>query len=315
MNTSPHPKELPTNRVVYRPRRSRRTVSSSPSKQTASKPGPSHLTSNPPSQNKPHQLRSTKAKRTSDQSHPHVFASPHLSPPQSHPMETPQSSQSTAWPTNPPFQVSPQPMALQQLFASMFNRPPQPSQQPNSPDMYASGQFSNLAQITPLLHPVLQQFFAQQSATNQQPLNSQPTGLSDQVRLGDTGQQLSGVDALPSSVQESSNRPTPEDVDPDLTSDNASATSEEAEVELSISRRSRTRKRMMSDSPSDPEIQTAVRSNPPRPKETTPKTKSGIFADGKGRSRTFYVMIDIKNRKDLLRIIRVSRNYTILDLF
>lgn len=312
MNTSPCPKDLPTNRVVYRPRRSRRTVSSSQSKQTASKPGPSHLTANPPSQNKLHQLHSTKAKRISDQSHPHVFASPHLSPPQSRPMETPQSSQSTAWPTDSSFQASP--MALQQFFASVFNRA-QPSQQPISPDMYASGQFSNLAQITPLLHPVLQQFFAQQSATNLQPLNSQPTGLSDQSRLGDTGQQLSGVDALSSNVQESSNRPTPEDVDPDLASDSASATSEEAEVELTIARRCRTRKRMMSDSPSDPEIQTAVRSNPPRPKETAPKTKTGIFADGKGRSRTFYVMIDLKNRKDLLRIIRVSRNYTILDFF
>jgi hypothetical protein len=94
-------------------------------------------------------------------------------------------------------------------------------------------------------------------------------------------------------------------VETDLVSDAVSVRSEEGEVELSISHRRGAKERATSDSSSEHEIQTAVRSNPPRLNNNIPEKKSGIFVDGQGNSLHFYIMVDLKNRKDLVKIVRV----------
>ena len=198
----------------------------------------------------------------------------------------------------------------QALFATMFGNLIQPTQQPLNPDIFTSlGQYSNLPQISSLLAPPLHQLYTQRLAVNSLPLQSRPRELAEQPGLGRTGPQLPGFGVPSGSTQQSSTRPTPEDVDTDVVSDAASIRSE-GEVELSISRGRRGKGRTISDSSSDHEVQTAVRSNPPRSKENILRKLTGIFADERGMPQKFYVMVDIKNRKDLLKIIRVWSVFT-----
>ncbi|KAF8530962.1 hypothetical protein JB92DRAFT_2854436 [Gautieria morchelliformis] len=200
-------------------------------------------------------------------------------------------------------QTSPSQTALQQqqaLVATMFNSLIQVSQQPPNPDLFSSlGQFTNFPQITPLLASSLQQYFTQQLPATAHALHAQHPEVAGHVDAS-------------SSTQESSTRPTPEDVDTDVVSDAASVRSEEGEVELSVSHRRAAKERATNGSSSDHEIQTAIRSNPPRSNNNKPRKKSGIFVDGQGNPLRFYIMVDLKNRKDLVKIVR-THNGTIVS--
>lgn len=193
----------------------------------------------------------------------------------------------------------------QALLATMIGNMIQPSQQHFNPDVFSSlAQYSTFPQISTLLTPSLQQFLTAASPLASQ---SRPTEPTEQLGLGNLSSQPPGFGVPSGSTQESSTRPTPEDVDTDLVSDAASLRSEEREVELTISGKRSARKRANRDPFYDYDVQTAIRSKPPRSKERVPEKKlTGIFVDEqRGIPRRFYVMVDIKNRKNLLKIIRV----------
>lgn len=169
------------------------------------------------------------------------------------------------------------------------------------------GQYPNFAQFPQLLAPPLQQLIAKQLAVTSSAQSPQPQ-IAGQSILGGTGQQLVDLNIPGTSRQPSAARPTPVDVDTDPVSDDASIRSEEREVELSISRGRGAKKRKSSDVSSDRGIQTAIRSTALHSKEKIPK-KTGIFVNKNGDSKTFYVMVDLKNRQDLLKIIRVGWHF------
>jgi hypothetical protein len=100
--------------------------------------------------------------------------------------------------------------------------------------------------------------------------------------------------------QATSSRPTPEDAE--LASE-GHGTQSEGEVEITVLDKKRKRKarRQTSSSFDDEPVQMAIRSNPP--------VRSGIFTDDKASPSKFFVTLDLKNRKELLQIIRVRFYY------
>lgn len=57
------------------------------------------------------------------------------------------------------------------------------------------------------------------------------------------------------------------------------------------------------------EIERAIRSKPPRSKEANFTNDRGIFVDDWGMPKKFYIMVDLKNRKDFLKIVKVRSKF------
>ncbi|KAF8577876.1 hypothetical protein K439DRAFT_1664032 [Ramaria rubella] len=187
------------------------------------------------------------------------------------------------------------------LLPTMYNPLLQPSQQQLSPEVLATlGQFSA---FTPFPTNPYSGFLNPQSL--QQLKEAVQYYELQQAAFGAPSNQPTQTSApLDQIIQAPSARLTPEDA-VDLISEDASVRSEEAQVELVISDRRRKGKRRALNAPSsDSDVQTAVRSNPPGPKLDVSNGKKGIFTDGQGFPKNIYAMVDLKNRKDLLKIVR-----------
>jgi hypothetical protein len=193
----------------------------------------------------------------------------------------------------------------------MFNnlmQPPQPPQQhPQQP--LTSNYFSpvgqptlqNFSQLQGLSAPGFPQFNqAQVQLLAQQLLLNPQLREALQQPVGSPGQQQASND------QAASARPTPDDVDIGMASDSASIQSDEDKVEqLTTPKKNKGKGRARSNSYDRSEIQRAIRSKPPRSKEPTFTSDQGIFVDDWGIPKKFYIMVDLKNRKDLLKIVKV----------
>ncbi|KAF8525157.1 hypothetical protein BU17DRAFT_84081 [Hysterangium stoloniferum] len=232
-----------------------------------------------------------------------------------------QAGMSTSSPISP-VEVSSSPFSTQQMQAvlqqqaSIINYLSGLFQQSSQQNIFASsvGSAINPMNTTPIvqlqgLSSAPQQFaIPQQMQLNPAAFTPQHAkaveGLANIISQAQFG---SGTISIPyqQNSQTTSSRVTPEDAE--LASEDHS-THSEGEVEVTVLDRKQKRKarRNSTSSLDDGAIQTAIRSNPPRvwPKPNVPSVKNGIFTDDRGLPSKFFVTLDLRIRKELLKIIR-----------